>query len=224
MSALIGRKVGITSGFDAAGEPMPVSVIQAGPCKVLSIRTPAKEGYDAAVLGFEEIEGAKVKQKAKLGLFKKLGTSCYRVIREFRNLKAEAGAEIKVDQFVPGEIIRVEGVSKGHGWTGVIKKWNFGTGRESHGGNCQRKMGSSGMHTWPAHVIKGKKMSGRWGSEKISLRSVEVIQVIPEENLLLVKGPIPGGRHGLLKIEKLGKMAKVKAAPKEGKAKAEKGK
>src|SRR4051812_20135121 len=124
MSALIGRKVGITSGFDVQGEPMPVSVIQAGPCKVLGLRTQAKEGYDAAIVGFEEIEGAKVKQKSKLGFFKKLGTSCFRVIREFRDIKAEAGAEFKVDQFAPGEILKLEGISKGHGWTGVIKKWN----------------------------------------------------------------------------------------------------
>ena len=222
MSALIGRKVGITSGYDSSGEPMPVSVIQAGPCKVLSVRTSAKEGYDAAVLGFEEIEGAKVKSKALLGVFKKLGTSCYRVIKEFRDMKVDAGSEIKVDQFEPGDIVKIEGVSKGHGWSGVIKKWNFATGRESHGGNCQRKMGSSGMHTWPAHVIKGKKMSGRWGSENVTLRSVEVVQVIPEENLLLVKGPLPGGIHGLLRIQKLGKKAKVKVAPKEGKAKGDK--
>lgn len=222
MTGLIGRKVGITSGFDALGVPMPVTVIQAGPCKVLSVRTPEKEGYDASILGFEEIEGAKVKGKALLGVFKKLGTSCYRVLREFRGFKAEVGTEIKVDQFEPGDILKIEGISKGHGWTGVIKKWNYATGRESHGGNCQRKMGSSGMHTWPAHVIKGKKMSGRWGSESISIRSVEVVQVIAEDNLLLVKGPLPGGRHGILKIQKLGKKAKVKVAPKEGKSKANK--
>jgi large subunit ribosomal protein L3 len=224
MSALLGRKVGITSGYDSMGEPIPVSVIQAGPCKVLSLRTPSKEGYDAAVLGFEEIEGAKVKSKPLLGLFKKLGTSCYRVIREFRGLKAEVGAEIKVDQFKPGEIVEVEGVSKGHGWSGVIKKWNFSRGRMSHGGNCKRKMGSSGMHTWPAHVIKGKKMSGRWGSENVSMRSVEVVSVIPEENLILVKGPVPGGRHGLLKIQKLGKVAKLRTVQKEVQSKDEKAK
>src|SRR5665213_1540017 len=105
MGALIGRKVGITSGYDALGKPMPITVIQAGPCKVLSVRTPEKEGYEASVLGFEEIEGAKVKTKALLGVFKKLGTSCYRVIREFRGLKAEVGSEIKVDQFAPGDIV-----------------------------------------------------------------------------------------------------------------------
>jgi large subunit ribosomal protein L3 len=139
-----------------------------------------------------------------LGWFKKLSSPCYKVVREFRDFQAEAGAELRVDQFQPGDIVKVEGISKGHGWTGVIKKWNFGTGRESHGGNCQRKMGSSGMHTWPAHVIKGKKMSGRWGSEQVTLRSVEVIKVVPEEGLLLVKGPLPGGRFGILKVQKIG--------------------
>ncbi len=211
MAAILGRKVGITSGYDANGGEIPVTVIQAGPCKVLSVRTKDKEGYEAAVVGFEEIEGVKLKKKSLLGFFKKLGTSCYQVVREFRDFKPEVGAELKVDQFQPGDILKIEGISKGHGWTSVIKKWNFGTGRESHGGNCQRKMGSSGMHTWPAHVIKGKKMSGRWGSERVTIRSVEVVQSIPEDNLLLVKGPLPGGRRGLLKIQKLS-AAKAKAA------------
>lgn len=212
MAAILGRKVGITSGYDTKGNQIPVSVIQAGPCKVLGLRTKDKEGYEAAIVGFEEVEGARLKKKPLLGLFKKLGTACYKVVREFRDFKPELGAELKVDQFKPGDVLLVEGTSKGHGWTSVIKKWNFGTGRESHGGNCQRKMGSSGMHTWPAHVIKGKKMSGRWGSEKTTLRSIEVVQVLPEDGLLLVKGALPGGKRGLLKIQKLGTNAKASAA------------
>jgi large subunit ribosomal protein L3 len=204
MALLLGRKMGMTQGFGPEGEAIPVTVIKAGPCKVLTAKTADKDGYQSVMLGFEEVEGAKIKSKALLGTFKKLGTSCYKVIREITGETAETGADLDVSQFATGDILLVEGVSKGHGWTGVIKKWNFGTGRESHGGNCQRKMGSSGMHTWPAHVIKGKKMSGRWGSEKITLRSVEVIKVLPEDHLLLVKGPIPGGKHGLLKIKKLG--------------------
>jgi large subunit ribosomal protein L3 len=203
MSAILGRKIGITTAIGADGNSFPVSVVKAGPCKVLECKTKEKHGYDAIVLGFEEVEGSKIKSKALLGLFKKLGASCYRVVREFRSTQAAVGSETNVQSFNIGDIVKVEGVSKGHGWTSVIKKWNFATGRESHGGNCQRKMGSSGMHTWPAHVIKGKKMSGRWGSENITLRSVEVVGLVAEEGLLLLKGPLPGGKGGLIKIETL---------------------
>jgi len=203
MSVILGRKIGITSAVAADGSSVPVTVVKAGPCKVLDLRTKDKHGYDATIVGFESIEGAKVGSKALLGVFKKLGTQCYRVIREFAGIKLDAGTELSVTAFNIGDIVKVEAVSKGHGWTSVIKKWNYATGRESHGGNCQRKMGSSGMHTWPAHVIKGKKMSGRWGTENITLRSVEVWGLVPEENLILVKGPLPGGKGGLIKIERL---------------------
>jgi large subunit ribosomal protein L3 len=150
--------------------------------------------------------------KSLLGFFKKQAAPVFKVLREFRNETAEVGADLDVNQFKAGDVLLVQGFSKGRGWTSVIKKWNFGTGRESHGGNCQRKMGSSGMHTWPAHVIKGKKMSGRWSLERVTLRSVEVIDVVPEENLLLLKGPLPGTPGSLVRLQKLGE--KKKAAPK----------
>lgn len=217
MAGIIGRKIGMTQTFDAEGGTVPVTVIQAGPCKVLASRTDEKNGYGGSVLGFEEIEGSKVKNKSLLGAFKKWGTPCYRVIREFRGFTPEAGSDVNVAQFNPGDLLMLEGVSKGHGWTSVIKKWNFRTGRESHGGNCQRKMGSSGMHTWPAHVVKGKKMSGHWGCESVTLRSVEVVKVVAEENLLMVKGPVPGGRLALIKALKIGtKKAKVSPVHTEG--------
>jgi large subunit ribosomal protein L3 len=220
MAMILGRKIGMTQTFGPEGEFIPVTVIKAGPCKLLELRTPEKHGYSAAVVGFEEVEGARVKDKARLGFFKKLGTSVYRVSKEFRDGAGEVGADLSVGQFNARDVVEICGTSKGHGWTGVIKKWNFATGRESHGGNCQRKMGSSGMHTWPAHVIKGKKMSGRWGSEKITLEYVEVVGIVPEDNLLLVKGPLPGGKHGLLSIRKVG-VAKAPPAKKaEGDAKA----
>lgn len=211
MAAILGRKVGITSRIRDDGASVPASVVQAGPCRILEKRSTGKHGYDAVVVGFEEVEGAKLRSKSLLGWFKKLGTSCFNVVSEFRDEAGEVGSEVTVKDFSPGDVLIVEGVSKGHGWTSVIKKWNFATGRESHGGNCQRKMGSSGMHTWPAHVIKGKKMSGRWGSEKVTLRSVEVLAVLPEDNLILLKGPLPGGKGGLLKLQRL-KAAQSKAA------------
>ncbi len=211
MACILGRKVGMTQSFDEDGEALPITVIKAGPCKVVAQRTLEKDGYQAAILGFEEIEGAKARNKSVLGFFKKLGTGVYRVVKEFRDFSPEVGTDLNVSQFAPGDLLLVRGVSKGKGFANVIKLWNFGTGRESHGGNCQRKIGSTGMHTWPARVIKGKKMPGRMGSEMITLRSVEVVKVIPEENLLLVKGPVPGIRDVLLTIQKLSQ--KKKAAP-----------
>ena len=212
MSCLLGRKIGMTQEFLEEGRLISVSVIQAGPCRVIEKRMKDKHGYDAVVLGYEAVEGARVHKKARLGYYKKLGVGVYRVVREFREGVAEVGTEYKVDQFSRGDRLIIEGVSKGKGWTGVIKKWNFSRGRMSHGGNCKRKMGSAGQNTEPAHVIKGKKMSGRWGCEKITLRSVKVVKVIPEENLLLVRGPLPGGYGSLVSIQKYPDKNKLKVA------------
>jgi len=212
MACILGRKIAMTQAFGQDGELIPVTVIQAGPCKVVSQRSIDKEGYQSVVIGFEEIEGAKLRSKPLLGFFKKLGTPVYRILREFRGMEIAPGTDLNVSQFQPGDVLVVEGVSKGKGMTSVIKKWNFGTGRESHGGNCQRKMGSSGMHTWPAHVIKGKKMAGRWGNDKITLHSVEVVKAIPEDNLLLVKGPLPGSPQSLVAIHKPATKTAKKAA------------
>lgn len=212
MACILGRKIAMTQTYGPDGEQIPVTVIEAGPCKVVSQRTKDKDGYSATVLGFEEVEGAKLGSKPLLGLFKKLSSPAFKVLREFRDIEMAAGSDAKVDQFKEGDILIVEGISKGKGMTSVIKKWNFRTGRESHGGNCQRKMGSSGMHTWPAHVIKGKKMSGRWGNDKITLRTVEVVKVVAEDNLLMVKGPLPGTPLSLVSIQKAPVKAKKKAA------------
>lgn len=207
MACILGRKIAMTQSFGPDGEIVPVTVVQAGPCKVVTQRTKDKEGYSSVVVGFEEIEGAKLGSKPLLGFFKKQNTPCYRVLREFRNIEIAPGTDINVSQFKEGDILTVEGLSKGKGMTSVIKKWNFGTGRESHGGNCQRKMGSAGMHTWPAHVIKGKKMSGRWGNDKITLHTVQVVKIIPEDNLILLKGPLPGSPQSLVAIHKAAKAA-----------------
>jgi large subunit ribosomal protein L3 len=202
MACLLGRKIAMTQTFGPDGELIPVTVIQAGPCKVVDKRTDDKNGYKSVVIGFEEVEGAKLKSKPLLGFFKKQGTPCFRILKEFRDLDMEVGTDLNVSQFNAGDRILVQGTSKGKGFANVIKKWNFGTGRESHGGNCQRKIGSTGMHTWPAHVIKGKKMPGRLGNEQITLQAVEVVRVIPEENLLLIKGPVPGVTEGLVSFFK----------------------
>ena len=212
MGALLGRKVGMTKAFGNDGKYIPVTIVAAGPCKVLKKRTTDKDGYASAVLGFEETEGAKVKNRAKLGMFKALGSSVYRVVREFRSLgEVEAGADLTVEQFSEGDKVVVRGRSKGKGFAGAIKRWGFSRGRETHGGKFIRAIGGTGMCEFPGRVYKGRKMPGHMGDENVMVRPVEVMKVIPEENLLLVKGPLPGGKNGLLRIESWGS-AKKKAA------------
>jgi large subunit ribosomal protein L3 len=203
MAFIVGRKIGMTQTFTADGKRIPVTIVQAKPGKVLSVKTTDKDGYNAAVAGFEEIEGAKINAKAQLGYFKKLGSACYKIVKECRDLDAEAGADLTVEQFTAGDVLRVSGLSKGKGWTGTIKLWNFSRGRGSHGGKFIRHPGSIGNCTEPARVPKGRKMAGVWGSDKISLRSSTVVAVDKEDDLLLVKGPLPGGKNGLLMVEKL---------------------
>lgn len=212
MTAILGRKIGMTQSFDQNGKQVPVSIIQAGPCKVLATKSEQDDGYNAGVLGFEQTEGSKVKNKALLGYFKKLGTPVYRVIKEFRDLTAEVGSEISVSDFQAGDRLTVVGVSRGKGWASGIKRWNFSRGRETHGGNYNRSIGSCGMKEYPGRVLKGKKMSGRMGTDQKTVKNILVVDVIAEDNLLIVKGPIVGGENGLLYIQKMAKPKAKKAA------------
>lgn len=204
MTTLIGRKVGMTQNFGSEGQLTPLTVVQAGPCRVLTYRTQEKDGYEAAVVGFEEVAGSKLtnKNQAELGFFKKLGSPVYRTVREFSQRAAEPGSDLTVEQLQAGDRVEVRAVSKGKGWAGAIRRWNFSRGRETHGGKFNRALGSTGQNTEPARVMKGTKMSGRLGGESIYLRSVVVVDVIPEENLLVLKGPIPGGKGNLITIKK----------------------
>ncbi|TVQ80286.1 MAG: 50S ribosomal protein L3 [Bradymonadales bacterium] len=201
MSALIGRKIAMTQVFGPDGELVPATIIQAGPCRVLEHKTAETAGYESSILGFEEIPGAKLKKKALLGWFKKLKSPAYRVVREFSRVEAEVGSLVGVEQFKAGDSVKIQGVSKGKGWAGAIKRWNFSRGRETHGGNFNRALGGTGMNTWPARTYRGRKMSGRLGNETTSLVAVQVVAVMPEDALLIVKGPVPGCKTGLLKIE-----------------------
>ena len=203
MAYLMGRKIGMTQTFlENSGVTAPVTVIKATPCKVLDRRTMDRDGYEASIIGIEEIEGAKVKHKARLGFFKKAGQGVYRMIREFRGAAVEPGTEYTVKDFAKGERVRLEGQTKGKGWASHIKRWNFGTGRESHGGKAVRSLGAVAMCQWPGRVLPGKKMSGRMGNNKMTFREVEVVGTVPEENLILVKGPVPGGRNDLVALSK----------------------
>jgi len=201
---LIGKKLGMTQIFDDMGNQIPVTVVQAGPCPVLDVRTPKKNGYSAVALGFDKKEMDKVNKPAQ-GFFSKAGDSAYRVVREIRvdDSKIEEfslGQIINVEQFKVGDIITVTGRSKGKGFAGVMKRWGFGGGRKTHGSRFHRAPGAIGMCAWPARTFKGRKMPGHKGTERITVKNLSVVDVFPERNVLLVKGAVPGAKNGILII------------------------
>jgi len=201
MKMIIGRKIGMTQIFKN-NKAIPVTVIKAGPCVVVQKKTVETDGYNALQLGFEEISEKKV-NKPLLGHFKKFGVKPFRILKEFRieNIDDfEIGQEIKVSMFKEGDIVDVTGWSKGRGFAGAMKRWGFRGGPKSHGSKFHRQLGSVGQHTEPAKIWKGKKMSGRYGNERVTIRNLEVLKVDAENNLLVVKGGVPGARGGLLLI------------------------
>ena len=202
MKMIIGRKIGMTQVFDEEGNAIPVTVIKAGPCVVVQKKTPETDGYSAIQLGFEEIPEKKV-NKPMLGHFKKYGVKPMRILREFRVENPdefEVGQVIDVSIFEPGDVVDVTGWSKGRGFAGAMKRWGFQGGPRSHGSKFHRMLGSVGQHTEPAKIWKGKKMPGRYGNERVTVRNLKVVKVDPENNLLVVKGGVPGARGGLLLI------------------------
>jgi large subunit ribosomal protein L3 len=206
MTGLIGKKVGITQVFAADGSVVPVTVIQTGPCVVVQKKEAANDGYDALQVGFEEKKMQRV-NKPDRGHMAKAGKGAFRVLREFRSAdvaRYEVGQEIKVsDLFKAGDRVDVTGTSKGRGFAGVIKRWRFGGFPASHGTHEYfRHGGSIGNRSFPGRVFKGKKMAGHWGNERVSVQNLEVVQVRPETNLLLVKGSVPGPRRGVLLIRR----------------------
>ncbi len=202
MKMIIGRKVGMTQIFDENGRAVPVTVVKAGPCVVVQKKTPEVDGYAAVQLGFEEVPERKV-NKPILGHFKKYGAKPMSILREFRvdNLDDfEVGKVIDVSVFEPGDVIDVTGWSKGRGYSGAMKRWGFQGGPKSHGSKFHRMLGSVGQHTEPAKILKGKKMAGQYGNERVTVRNLRVVKVDPENNLLVIKGGVPGARGGLLLI------------------------
>ncbi len=201
---LIGKKLGMTQIFKPNGEAVPVTVIEAGPCVVVSKRTKEKEGYTALQLGFGYIKPHKVNKPMK-GIFKKAGVEPKRYLREFRvdNVdKFEIGQEIKVDIFEEGERVDITGISKGKGFAGGMKRHGFSGGPASHGSAFHRYGSSLGAHTEPGHVFKGKRMAGHMGNVRVTVRNLEVVKIYPEKNLLLVKGGVPGSRNSIVLIKK----------------------
>jgi large subunit ribosomal protein L3 len=209
MKGLLARKLGMTQLFNADGTTSAVTVLEAGPCKVVGLRTTEKDGYTAARIAFE-IEPDKKFTKPQLGEFKKVGVEPHRHIVEIRGYEGlEAGQELKAEIFSAGEIVDVTAHSKGKGFQGLIKRHKFSRGPESHGSMNVRQPGAIGA-TDAARVFKGVKMSGQMGNVRVTARAYKVVRVDAERNLLLLKGGVPGGKGALVLVRQSTKPQKVK--------------
>ena len=200
--AIMGKKIGMPEIFDENGKVVPVTVVEALPNMVVQIKTVEKEGYDAIQVGFGEIRERLV-NKPRLGQFQKAGVQPKRVLKEFRleDISSfEIGAEITVETFAAGDRIDVSGVSKGKGFEGVIKKWNFHRGPETHGSKFHRAVGSMGASSSPSRTFKNKKMPGHMGHVNRTVLNLEIVRVMPEKNVILIRGGIPGPNKGVVVI------------------------
>ena len=203
MKGLIGKKLGMASIYDEAGVAVPVTVIEAGPCVVVQQKTSDKEGYSAVQLGFEDQKEQRM-TKPELGHLKKAGVSAKRILREFRvdgSADVAIGDVVDATAFEEVTFVDVVATGKGRGFQGVVKRYGFGGGRASHGGGWTRRPGSIGMCEFPGRVFKGKKMPGQMGDKRVTTQNLKVIQVRPEENLILVKGSVPGANGGIVTIK-----------------------
>lgn len=203
MSGLIGKKIGMTSIFDENGKNIPCTVIEAGPCVVTQVRTKEVDGYEALQLGFDD---KKTVNKAAEGHAKKAGTVAKRKVVEFQGFEEEykLGDTITVEHFEEGEFVDVSGTSKGKGFQGVVKRHGFaGVGQATHGQhNRLRAPGSIGAASYPARVFKGMRMAGQMGNGKVKVQNLRVLKVVPEKNLLVVKGCVPGHKNAYVTIQK----------------------
>ncbi len=206
VSGILGKKIGMTSLFDDNGEAVPCTVIEAGPCYVTQVKTSAKDGYDAVQLGFDEKRERLINKPLK-GHLAKAGAKALRLLREFRSFNGQAlkpGDEVKVDIFSQGDAVDVTGRSKGRGFQGVVKRHHFrGVGMITHGQSDRvRAPGSIGSSSYPSRVFKGMRMAGRMGFEQVTVKNLRVVRVIPESNILIVRGSVPGAINGYLEINK----------------------
>jgi large subunit ribosomal protein L3 len=205
MSGIIGKKIGMTSVFGADGKYIPCTVVLAGPCVVTQVRTEEIDGYSAVQLAFDE-KKEKHSTQAMQGHFKKAGTTPKRKVVEFKHFpeQPELGANVKVDIFVEGDFVDVVGTSKGKGFQGVVRRHHFaGVGGQTHGQhNRLRAPGSNGASSWPSRVFKGMRMAGHMGVDRAKMQNLKVIKVLPEQNLLIIKGSLPGHNGSYVIVEK----------------------
>ncbi len=207
MSGLIGKKIGMTSIYDASGKQMPCTVIEAGPCVVTQVKTPEKDGYSAIQLAFEELKEKNCTKPMK-GHFAKANTTPKRYVAEFsrfeEGFKKAFGEVLTCDVFAEGEFVDVVGISKGKGFQGVVKRHGFsGVGDKTHGQHDRlRAPGSVGASSYPSRLFKGLRMAGRTGGRRVKVQNLQILKVIAEKNLVLVKGSVPGPKGSILKLER----------------------
>ncbi|MBM4137126.1 MAG: 50S ribosomal protein L3 [Nitrospira sp.] len=201
MIAILGKKLGMTQIFTEDGKTCPATVIEAGPCCVIQVKTLDNDGYEAVKVGFLEREEKKVK-KPLAGVFKKAGTRAYVVLREFPMGGLKVGEFVTVERFLKGDKVKVAGISKGKGFQGVMKRHNYSGGPGSHGSMFNRAPGSIGASSFPSRVWKNKGMPGHMGSVKITVRNLEIVDVRPDQNLLLIRGAVPGAKGTYLEIRR----------------------
>ena len=201
---IIGKKIGMTQVFTKEGAVIPVTVIEAGPCAVVQKKLNEKDGYSALKLGFAGVK-SELLNKPDQGQFKNLDGKAFKVLREFRVEESDEhniGDQLTIDMFELGEKVIITGVSKGKGFAGVIKRWGFHRGPKTHGSKHHRAPGSTGMSAYPGKVHKGKKMPGHMGTDRMTFKNIEIIDKRSQENLILVKGDIPGAKNGIITISK----------------------
>ena len=205
MSGLIGKKIGMTSLYDEKGKNLACTIIEAGPCVVTQIKNEEKDGYNSVQLGFLDKKERNI-NKAEAGHFKNAKTAPKSNLFEFKNFENElsVGDVLNVDHFSEGEFVDISGTSKGKGFQGVVKRHGFaGVGQSTHGQhNRLRAPGSIGAASYPARVFKGMKMAGQMGNEKVTVQNLKVIKVVPEKNLLVIKGCVPGHKNSIVTIRK----------------------
>jgi large subunit ribosomal protein L3 len=200
ISGLLGKKIGMTQIFDKEGNVVPVTAIEIGPCYVLGV----KESPKKVVIGFDEIKESRC-SKPRLGLFKKANTPTLRTVKEFKstdNAPYQVGQKLLVDFFRAGEYVNVVGTSIGKGFQGGMKRWNWHGGDAGHGSMHHRRIGSNGANTYPGRVLRGKNMPGHMGDDRVTVQSLRVMAVDAENNMILVKGAVPGCKNGLLSVER----------------------
>jgi large subunit ribosomal protein L3 len=201
MAAILARKLGMTQRFLDDGRVERVTVLEAGPCPVTGIRTVDRDGYEAVQLAFNACK-EKVLSKAELGHLKKNDASAHRLLREFRDEAGEllVGGTVTVEAFTPGDTVKISGTSKGKGFAGTIKRHNFSSGPKSHGSHNVRAPGSIGASATPSRVFKGVRGPGRMGGDRVTQKGLTVVEVMPRQNLMLVRGAVPGGKGGIVEV------------------------
>ncbi len=202
MIGILGKKLGMTQIFTDDGKAIPVTVVEVGPCPIVQVKTREKDGYEAVKIGFSEVEKEKRVNKPTAGVFKKAGTKPYRILKEFPMGNLKVGDLVTVERFGKGDAVSVTGISKGKGFQGVMKRHNYAGGPGSHGSMFNRAPGSIGASSFPSRVWKNKGLPGHMGSESITVKNLTIVDVKVDQNLLMIKGAVPGATGSYVEIRK----------------------